>query len=466
MAIPALFPFFAAGSLLTDTGVTAALGRLCARPMWRLYGLPGDAAGALVLGLTGGYPVGVQAAADLYASGRLTREQAERLLGFCNNTGPAFIVGVCGAGVFGSVSYVQAAADLYASGRLTREQAERLLGFCNNTGPAFIVGVCGAGVFGSVSYGLILYGIHISAALLTGLAMTHPGQGAPPDTGRAAVHRPPFSAALVRACERAAQTSIKVAAFITLFAVFTALLDACGARSALSAACPFSAALVRACERAAQTSIKVAAFITLFAVFTALLDACGARSALSAACEPLCRMLSLPAHAAQPLTLGALELTRGLLLLPETGLPLHHALPAASMLLAFGGLSVWCQSASLAGTLSLRRCWIGILLPETGLPLHHALPAASMLLAFGGLSVWCQSASLAGTLSLRRCWIGKVLHAMVAGALTVFWCAAAPHPLPAFAPDAGAVPVLPLWMRILPIILFTITYGKQRLHRL
>ena len=325
MAIPALFPFFAAGSLLTDTGVTAALGRLCARPMWRLYGLPGDAAGALVLGLTGGYPVGVQAA-----------------------------------------------ADLYAAGRLTREQAERLLGFCNNTGPAFIVGVCGAGVFGSVSYGLTLYGIHIFAALLTGLAMTHPGQGAPPDTGRAAVHRPPLSAALVRAC-----------------------------------------------ERAAQTSIKVAAFITLFAVFTALLDACGALSVLSAACEPLCRMLSLPAHAAQPLTLGALELTRGL-----------------------------------------------FLLPESGLPLRHALPAASMLLAFGGLSVWCQSASLAGTLSLRRCWIGKVLHAMIAGALTVFWCAASPHPLPAFAPDAGAVPVLPLWMRILPIILLTITYGKQRLHRL
>ena len=133
MAVPALFPFFVAGALLTDTGVAAALGRACAWPLWKLYGLPGESAGALVLGLTGGYPVGVQAA-----------------------------------------------ADLYAAGRLDKAQAEHLLGFCNNTGPAFIVGVCGAGVFGSVRAGLLLYALHILSALLTGLALTHPGRGAPP----------------------------------------------------------------------------------------------------------------------------------------------------------------------------------------------------------------------------------------------------------------------------------------------
>lgn len=97
MAVPALFPFFVAGALLTDTGVAAALGRACAWPLWKLYGLPGEAAGALVLGLTGGYPVGVQAAADLYAAGRLDKAQAEHLLGFCNNTGPGRSLWACAA---------------------------------------------------------------------------------------------------------------------------------------------------------------------------------------------------------------------------------------------------------------------------------------------------------------------------------------------------------------------------------
>ena len=58
-----------------------------------------------------------------------------------------------------------------AAGAVSREEAERLLGFCNNSGPAFIVGAVGAGIFGSPSVGLALYGIHILAAVLTGLLL-------------------------------------------------------------------------------------------------------------------------------------------------------------------------------------------------------------------------------------------------------------------------------------------------------
>ena len=109
-------------------------------------------------------------------------------------------------------------------------------------------GVCGAGVFGSVRVGLLLYALHILSALLTGLALTHPGRGAPsPSAARRESPRLPFTSALVRACERAAETSIKVAAFITLFAVFASLLDACGALRAcmavLAPACRLAGAL-------------------------------------------------------------------------------------------------------------------------------------------------------------------------------------------------------------------------------
>ena len=44
-------------------------------------------------------------------------------------------------------------------------EAERLLAFCNNSGPAFILGVVGVGVFGSSRVGLLLYLAHAAASI-------------------------------------------------------------------------------------------------------------------------------------------------------------------------------------------------------------------------------------------------------------------------------------------------------------
>ena len=99
--IPALFPFLAASSLLLKLGFGDALAGPLA-PLMGLYRLPGEAAGALVLGLAGGYPVGARTAAELCAQGSLTRDEAERLLTFCNNANPAFLLGGLGLGVLGS----------------------------------------------------------------------------------------------------------------------------------------------------------------------------------------------------------------------------------------------------------------------------------------------------------------------------------------------------------------------------
>ena len=99
--IPALFPFLAASSLLLKLGFGDALAGPLA-PLMGLYRLPGEAAGALALGLAGGYPVGARTAAELYAQGSLTRDEAERLLTFCNNANPAFLLSGLGLGVLGS----------------------------------------------------------------------------------------------------------------------------------------------------------------------------------------------------------------------------------------------------------------------------------------------------------------------------------------------------------------------------
>lgn len=99
--IPSLFPFFVLSSLLVSGGgdaFSALLGGLM-RP---LFGLGGAGASALALGLLGGYPVGARTVAELYDTGTLEKSEAERLLGFCNNAGPGFILGICGGAVLHS----------------------------------------------------------------------------------------------------------------------------------------------------------------------------------------------------------------------------------------------------------------------------------------------------------------------------------------------------------------------------
>lgn len=98
--IPSLFPFFILASLTISLGLAGYLGRLLAPIMGPLFHLSGPCAAPLALGFIGGYPVGARAALSLYESGQCTKTEAERLLAFCNNSGPAFILGVVGAGVF------------------------------------------------------------------------------------------------------------------------------------------------------------------------------------------------------------------------------------------------------------------------------------------------------------------------------------------------------------------------------
>ncbi len=77
-ALPALFPFFVAGELLTASRADEALSRLLASLLRRVYALPQAGASAAVLGLTGGYPVGAAVCSSLLREGRLSASDARR----------------------------------------------------------------------------------------------------------------------------------------------------------------------------------------------------------------------------------------------------------------------------------------------------------------------------------------------------------------------------------------------------
>lgn len=90
--IPSLLPFLFLSTMLTGSTPSGLL-----RPLGRLCRIPDGAETILTVGLLGGYPVGAQAVAQAYDDGRLDRESAQRMLGFCSNGGPAFLFGMLGS---------------------------------------------------------------------------------------------------------------------------------------------------------------------------------------------------------------------------------------------------------------------------------------------------------------------------------------------------------------------------------
>jgi sporulation integral membrane protein YlbJ len=102
VVVPSLFPFFIASEIINSTGFIRTSGVLLEPVMRPVFNVPGCASFALLLGVTSGYPVGAKITSDLRSSGLLSKNEAERLLAFTNNSGPLFIVGAVGTGMYGS----------------------------------------------------------------------------------------------------------------------------------------------------------------------------------------------------------------------------------------------------------------------------------------------------------------------------------------------------------------------------
>lgn len=90
--IPSLFPFFLISILLTDAlvGISSPL----LRPLGKLLKIPAGSESIFLVGMLGGYPVGAQIIAQSVQKGMLVKQDAVRMMGFCNNVGPAFLFGV------------------------------------------------------------------------------------------------------------------------------------------------------------------------------------------------------------------------------------------------------------------------------------------------------------------------------------------------------------------------------------
>ena len=178
--LPSLFPFFVLSTLCVELGLIRSAGRLLERIMYPLFRVNGACSGAFLLGIVGGYPVGARTA-----------------------------------------------IELYEKGQCTRAEAERMLSFCNNSGPAFILGVVGAGIFSSSRAGLWLYGAHVAASVLVGLIFRFYKRSvstSEPNVSPAEIRTVSFSQAFTGSVRSAVSSTLSICGFVIFFTVLIRLL--------------------------------------------------------------------------------------------------------------------------------------------------------------------------------------------------------------------------------------------------
>ncbi len=98
--VPSVFPFSVLSGYLMGT-LYSGNEPAPLRMIGVLLGLPAGGGSCFLLGALCGFPLGARCVADGYRNGLFSKKEAERMLMFCNNTGPAFLVGGVGS-MFGS----------------------------------------------------------------------------------------------------------------------------------------------------------------------------------------------------------------------------------------------------------------------------------------------------------------------------------------------------------------------------
>lgn len=97
--IPSLFPFMVLSGYISMSGYARILSAPLGLLTTRIYKLPKELGVVILLSLIGGYPVGAKMIANLLEQKRIDRETAERMLCFCVNSGPSFLITAVGTGL-------------------------------------------------------------------------------------------------------------------------------------------------------------------------------------------------------------------------------------------------------------------------------------------------------------------------------------------------------------------------------
>lgn len=123
--IPSIFPFMVISSFYSQSKLSKINISFIDKITFFLFKQNGVCTAPIILSQIGGYPVGAKTVISMYESAIISRQEAQRLLLFCVNPGPAFVIGYVGAYLlhsvkFGVIVYMSVLLSSLILGILTR----------------------------------------------------------------------------------------------------------------------------------------------------------------------------------------------------------------------------------------------------------------------------------------------------------------------------------------------------------
>lgn len=210
--------------------------------------------------------------------------------------------------------------------QLTSIQAERLVSFTSSSNPLFIFGAVAVGFFDNPSLGILLAAAHYLGNLGVGLTMRFYGGS-----------------------DHSIQPK-KKKAFLSPLAFAFKELHA----TRVSETRPLGKMLGDAVISSIQTLLMIGGFIILFSVFNKILAIIQVTQVIGLVFSGLLSFFHIATDLSVPLITGVFEITLGNQLVSETDVSLLDKVMVASFILAFGGLSIQAQVASILADTDIR----------------------------------------------------------------------------------------------------------------
>lgn len=92
--VPTLFPFMMISSIMIYSGADRELGKLLSFLLKYVYRYSKYGLYAIFIGFLCGFPMGAKVISELYENNKISKAEALSLIGFCNNIGPAYFLGI------------------------------------------------------------------------------------------------------------------------------------------------------------------------------------------------------------------------------------------------------------------------------------------------------------------------------------------------------------------------------------
>lgn len=209
-------------------------------------------------------------------------------------------------------------ARLKDNGLATKTEAERLMCFCNTSDPLFMTGAVAVGMFKRPDLAGIITGAHYLSALVVGVLLRFWKRKDPPS--RPIPTEPGFIVVRAYMAMRKAQRETRKA---------------------------FGESLGDSVKRSVNTLLTILGFMVLFSVVFELLKMAGAASLLSRGLSAVVPANILPPALHDSLVSGLFELTIGTASAASADAPLIARVAMCSAIIAWSGLSVHAQVASV-----------------------------------------------------------------------------------------------------------------------